>query len=112
MKSRFVKGLAYDRRIILWKSLCNTPRNMIKFDTGNADGSGEGEGGTAMKKQYGVRSVFSVFLFVLSLFCMLAGCHGPQYKDEEKEEENDPSKKITINEEALQQATTLLNGLG
>lgn len=30
---------------------------------------------------------------------------------EEKEEENDPSKKITINEEALQQATTLLNGL-
>ena len=31
---------------------------------------------------------------------------------EEKEEETtDPSKKITINEEALQQATTLLNGL-
>ena len=30
---------------------------------------------------------------------------------EEKEEENDPSKKITINEETLQQATTLLNGL-
>ena len=30
---------------------------------------------------------------------------------EEKEEETDPSKKITINEAALQQANTLLNGL-
>lgn len=47
-----------------------------------------------MKKQYGVRSVFSVFLFVLSLFCMLAGCHGPQYKDEEKEEIEEKGKTM------------------
>ncbi|MBR6256862.1 MAG: flagellar filament capping protein FliD [Lachnospiraceae bacterium] len=31
--------------------------------------------------------------------------------EEKDEEETDPSKKITINEDALQQATTLLNGL-
>ncbi len=39
-----------------------------------------------MKNQSCFKSFFTVLLLALSVSCALSGCHGPQYKDEEKEE--------------------------
>ena len=39
-----------------------------------------------MKNRLCFKRLFTVLLLALSVLCALSGCHGPQYKDEEKEE--------------------------
>ncbi len=39
-----------------------------------------------MKNHFCFKRLFTVLLLVLSVLCALSGCHGPQYKEDEKEE--------------------------
>ncbi len=39
-----------------------------------------------MKNHFCLKRLFTVLLLALSVLCALSGCHGPQYKEEEKEE--------------------------